>query len=260
MTTFISRTTSILIVIAVYLLSCSKEPIRIPPPTTIPPGDTSITPQPQPVDSGYIRFVTHTDLSGQPYHTSNLMAMVTIANEKNEEVIKDKMLSLNLNGTITSSYLKLPPGIFKLTRFQLVYGSVQTHFVTPVNGSAKASLVQKPLVINFTVQKTASADVQVEVVKVGTDRPQAFGYPAGAFDFNQEENSPYIKVKMRAIMKIGDVIYDSIPASLTISTWNDKGEMTTTYGSLAAGINEVQVQKAAVKYQFLVSKWGTNVR
>jgi hypothetical protein len=65
-------------------------------------------------------------------------------------------------------------------------------------------------------------------------------------------------VKIKAIMQIGDVLYDSIPASLTITTWNNKGEMTTTYGSLAAGVNELQVLKAGVKFEFRVTKWGTN--
>jgi hypothetical protein len=76
------------------------------------------------------------------------------------------MLTLNLNGMVTTSSMQLPLGEYKLTRFRLVYGSVNTHFAAPISNSAKASLVQKPLSIDFKVERDASKDVTVEVVRV----------------------------------------------------------------------------------------------
>ena len=204
------------------------------------------------------RFITNLDLAGQPYHSSNLHAVVSIKNEKNEEVIKDSILLLNLTGMVTTGAIELPLGNYKLTSFRIEYGGVNTHFVAPITGSPKASLVQKPLALPFKVEKGIMKDVLVEALKVQAgEKPQAYGYPTGAFDHGQSDADPFIKVKLRAIMKIGEVIYDSLPASLTITTWNASGKMNTTYSSLKAGINEVQVVKAAVKYEFRVSKWGT---
>jgi len=59
-------------------------------------------------------------------------------------------------------------------------------------------------------------------------------------------------------MQIGEVLYDSLPASLVITTWNAEGQMNTTYSALKAGVNEVSIIKAAIKYEFRVSKWGTS--
>jgi len=238
-----------------FLLSaCSKDDIRKPVP--VPPGNGGAPPPV--VEKGVIKFTTNADLTGQPYHSSNLRAVVSIVNEKGEEVAKDKVLTLTLPNPVTTGSIELPVGNYRLTSFRMEYGSVQTHFASPITGSAKASLVQHPLALSFKVEKNNS-EIAVEVLRVQAgEKPQQYGYPSGAFDYGQEDANPYMKVKIRAIMKIGDVIYDSIPAALTLTTWNEKGEMATTYGSLKAGVNEVQVLKAAVKYDFLVSKWGTN--
>lgn len=229
--------------------SCSKEPL-MPKPTPTPGN-------PGPSPSGKIVFAVNQSLTGEPYHSSNLTAVVTVVDKNNRVVADEKLLTLDLNGTVKTENMELPAGTYKLTRFRLVYGSINTHFASPVAGSAKAAGVQKPLPLEFTVI-AGGGIVPVDVAKVSTgEGPQQFGYPAGSFDNHQEENNPYMKVKIKAIMQIGDVVYDSIPASFTLTTWNSQGEMSTTYHQLKAGVNELQLLKAASKYRFHVSKWGT---
>ena len=250
----ITKPTRILIFFLFILSACSKEKI-IPTPQ---PGNGNGGGTPV-VEKVSMRFVTNADLSGQPYHSSNLRAVVTIVNDKGQEIAKDKLLSLTLPNPVQTESIELPVGNYKLTSFRMEYGSVNTHFATPMAGSAKASLIQHPLAMDFKVEKSSANSIPVEVLRIQqSEKPQQYGYPSGAFDYGQEDANPFIKVKIRAIMQIGDVIYDSIPASITITTWNNKGEMNTTYGHLNAGINEVQVLKAATKYEFVVSKWGTN--
>lgn len=254
----ITKPTTILIFFLLVLSACSKDDIITTPPPP-PPGNGDGQIPPPAVEKTSIRFTTNADLTGQPYHTSNLRAVVTIVNEKGEKVVKDKLLTVSLPNPVKTGTLELPVGNYKLTSFRLEYGSVHTHFVTPVAGSFKAVLVQRPLAMDFKAEKKGRGEVAVEVLRVQPgEKPMQYGYPSGAFDYGQEDANPYMKVKIKAIMKIGDIIYDSIPASIRITTWNDKGEMNTTYGHLKAGVNEVTVLKAAVKYEFLVSKWGTN--
>lgn len=231
------------------LAACSKQPLEpIPTPDGQPQG-------PQPKSS--VSFVVNQPLEGGPYHSSNLTAVVTIVNKENVVVVDEKQLSLNLDGSIQTESLLLSNGQYKLTRFRLVYGSVQTHFVSPITGSPKASGVQKPLELAFTMPANSNK-VGVDVLKVAAgEEPGQYGYPAGTFDNHQEENNPYLKVKIKASMQIGDVLYDSLSAALTLTTWNQQGEMTTSYLSLKAGINEVPVLKTALRYKFAVSKWGT---
>jgi hypothetical protein len=249
----ITKPTSIILFLLFILSACSKERIVQTPP---PGNGGESTP---PVEKAMVRFVTNADLTGQPYHTSNLRAVVTIVNDKGQEVAKDKLLSLTLPNPVQTEAIELPIGSYKLTSFRMEYGSVNTHFATPITGSAKASLVQHPLAMDFKVEKNSNNETAVEVLRVQQgEKPQQFGYPSGAFDYGQEDANPYMKVKLKAIMRIGNIVYDSLPASLRLTTWNDKGEMTTTYSHLNAGVNEVQVLKAAAKYEFVVSKWGTN--
>ena len=230
--------------------ACSKTDLQkpIPNPSPAPVGPT-----------GTIRFQALVDLAGQPYHNSNLHAVVSITGTNGNEVIKDKMLTLNLASPVKTASFELPEGDYKLTGFRLVYGGVNTHFATPFSGSDKAAGIQKPLKMDFKVVKNVLTEIPVEVLRVlEGDRPQQFGYPSGAFDNGQSDASPFLKIKIKAVMQIGDVTYDHIPASLRISSWNQQGEMTTTYQSLSAGVNEIQVLKSASKFEFQVSIWGTH--
>jgi hypothetical protein len=245
------KRSSIFLLPILFLLitGCKKDPIAVPPPGNNPQNN---------IEKGSFSFSSSLDLSGQPYHTSNLRAVVSIINDKNVEVIKDSVVQITINGFVKTGALELPLGNYKLTSFRLEYGSVNTHFAAPIIGSTKASMVQNPLSLDFKVEKGIIKDIQVEVLKVQTgDKPQAFGYSSGAFDYGQEDANPVLKIKMQAIMQVGEVLYDSIPASLTLTTWLSDGERRTSYISLSPGINEISLLKAAVKYDFLVSKWGT---
>lgn len=236
--------------------ACSKTDLEKPTPNPVPGPNPTPAPVGQP---GTIKFQAMIDLSGQPYHSSNLHAVVSITGVNGNEVIKEKILTLNLSNPVKTATIELPEGDYKLTGFRLVYGGVNTHFAAPFAGSDKAVGVQKPLKMDFKVLKNALTEIPVEVLRVlQGETPQQYGYPSSAFDNGQSDASPFLKIKIKAIMQIGSVTYDHIPASLRITTWNDKGEMTTTYGSLNAGVNEVQVLKSAAKFEFLVSKWGTN--
>ncbi len=253
----LTKTTRLLVLLVFIFSACTKP--DIPRPTgPQKPGGGDQPNTPQPVKKGSLRFLPSMDLLGQPYHSSNLRAVVSISKANGELVAQDQLLVLNLSAPVQTATLELPAGDYKLTSFRMEYGSVQTHFAAPVAGSVKAAAVQKPLSIDFSVVENTMKDVAVDVLKVQPgETPQQYGYPSGAFDHGQEDANPYMKVKIKAIMKIGDVVYDSLPAALTISTWNDKGEMTTNYISLAAGTNEVQLLKAGVRFKFAVSKWGT---
>ena len=240
----------ILFFFLIIFTACSKTDLEKPMPI----------PSPAPAGpKGTINFQAMVDLAGHPYHTSNLHAVISITGVNGNEVIKEKTFTLDLSSPVKTTIIELPVGDYKLTGFRLVYGGVQTHFATPFAGSEKAGAVQKPLKLDFKIVKNTLTEIPVELIRVQQcDTPQQYGYPSGAFDNGQSDADPFLKIKMKAIMQIGDVLYDHIPASLRITTWNDKGEITTTYSSLNPGVNEIQVLKSATKFEFLVSKWGTN--
>jgi hypothetical protein len=245
-----AKLTAFLTMALFFVTACSKDDLfEKPIPGKETPG--------KPAETGSLRFTATVDLTGQPYHSSNLSAVVSLVNEKNDTVVKEKMLTLSLNGTATSEAITLPAGTYKLTRFRLVYGNVNTHFAAPVANSAKATLVQKPLALSFIVFKNSNDTVSVEVVRVQQgERPAAYGYPSGAFDNGQSDADPYLNVKLTALMKVGKISYDSVPASLRLTTWLANGDMNTTYLSLKRGISEVSLLKSGTRFRFEVSKWG----
>jgi hypothetical protein len=63
-------------------------------------------------------------------------------------------------------------------------------------------------------------------------------------------------VKVRASITIGEVVYDSIPASVTITSWDQSGVAHQREAQLAAGTNTVQLPKAHTRYSLKLAKWG----
>lgn len=248
----ILKPVNIILAFLITLSSCKKQPDVGPSP--IPGNDPPPTGQ-----KASVRFETNIDLSGQPYHSSNLKAIVSIKNANGALVLSDSMLSVDLSGKVTTQLIELPLGTYKVTGFRLEHGSVNTHFAAPIEGSPKASFVQNPLSVNFVVEKGTVPTIQLALLKVqNADKPEDYGYPSGAFDYGQSNSNPFLKVKLKAIMQIGNVLYDSIPASLKLRIWGSHGEITTSYSSLKAGVNTITIPKAASKYEFTMSKWGTS--
>jgi hypothetical protein len=59
------------------------------------------------------------------------------------------------------------------------------------------------------------------------------------------------------MIKVGDIVYDSIPVSFTWITWDATGKMIATAKSaLPAGTTEVTLPGNAYKYSLQVERWG----
>lgn len=63
-------------------------------------------------------------------------------------------------------------------------------------------------------------------------------------------------IKVKASVTVGDVVYDSIPATITIASWDSKGTLHQREAQLAAGANIIYLPKAHTKYTIRMSKWG----
>ena len=234
--------------LVVILVGCKKEAVLDKPGGGHHPEPLSHT----------LRFSLEA-LPGESNIVDGLSALVTILNEQNEPVLVNKKLSLTYNAAYVSDSLTLSSGNYKITGFLVIDENKLTRFATPVSNSAKASLVQKPLALSFSLPKNNATLVQLEVAQVASgDEPENFGYPAGSFTgvANDPDTDVHLKIKIHPIIKIGAVVYDSIPVSLTLTTWNAAGQPTTTYQALAAGISEVMLPKSGEKYSLRVSRWG----
>ena len=248
----IFRLVGFLTIFSFFLTSCKKDHDIIKP-----------SPEP-PVKSNQYQFVIAA-LPGEPATgTSGLSAQVMVVNEKNETVLENVKLPLEFDGQYKTSKLELPTGQYRVVKFLINNQANQTRFAAPVTGSEKASQVSKPLYVSFRLPQNAVTPVPVEVLRVeNTDIPENFGYPAGSFHQDNgnhppDGGSPFVKIKLRAFAQIGDIYYDSIPATINLTIINKIGPATRKTLTLAAGTNEIELPKAAHRYEFEMSKWGIN--
>lgn len=63
-------------------------------------------------------------------------------------------------------------------------------------------------------------------------------------------------VRVKAVITVGDVVYDSIPAMFTITTWDVNGVAHAKDTLLDAGAQLIYLPKKAARYSLKLSKWG----
>jgi hypothetical protein len=156
--------------------------------------------------------------------------------------------------------IKLPAGEYLVEGLWVINGSGQVVVAAPFSTSAKASLVQHPLSLTASLQQVGTVDLPVEVVAVkATDRASDFGYPEGTFppvdDAPVEEK---IKIKVQAVITVGSINYDSIPAQFHITSWDELGAKHERDTLLDGGIDEVSFPKSHTKFELRFSKWGVS--
>ena len=214
---------------------------------------------PAPLEMNTFRIMLDTLPDGSSYDTSDLFAFVTIKNDKDEEVLSNKKLGISFNGKYVTEKIKLDAGNYKISSFIISNGGSFTQFAAPKANSPKASEVQTPLNISFKLENADIFDLPVEVAKVlNEDKAENFGYQATDFKVQTIEENKFIKVKLQAVIRVGDINYDNVPALFKLSSWDSNGILSEKDTLLAGGVNEVFMPKSGVKYQFRLSKWGVS--
>ncbi|MGZ5246922.1 MAG: hypothetical protein ACXWV5_07760, partial [Flavitalea sp.] len=71
----------------------------------------------------------------------------------------------------------------------------------------------------------------------------------------QPENG-FFAVNLKAAITVGDVVYDSIPATFTLTYWDVNNVSHQKDTSLDAGVQVVYLPKNALKYSLKMQKWG----
>lgn len=66
----------------------------------------------------------------------------------------------------------------------------------------------------------------------------------------------YVAVKVKAVITVGDVVYDSIPATYTITTWDAHGVQHRKDTTVEAGAQNIYLRKEATRYSIRLNKWG----
>lgn len=66
----------------------------------------------------------------------------------------------------------------------------------------------------------------------------------------------FFSIKLKAVITVGDVLYDSIPATFTITTWDANGVAYRKDTALNAGAQVIYLPNEATRYSLKLQKWG----
>lgn len=69
-------------------------------------------------------------------------------------------------------------------------------------------------------------------------------------------SSSYFPIKLKASITVGDLVYDSIPAGFTITSWDKNNVAQQKDTVLEAGAQVIYLAKDAVRYSLKMQKWG----
>lgn len=246
----VRRLSSVLLLMLVILSACKKDDVIRP----VPGGGQN----PGNKKSNAFRLVVDS-LPGTVAPVYGLYAMFSIINEDNDTVVSNKKMVLSFNGKYQTDTLKLDSANYKVAKFQIVDETGRTNFVTPIEGSAKAGLVQKPLGVPFSLPKPVESKIALQVLPVALgEKASEYGYAEGSFNngMPQDPAGP-VKIKIRPLIKIGDVVYDSIPVQIIVQAWDNTGFLSSKFISLAPGTNEISLLRSVPKYKILLMHWGT---
>lgn len=233
----------------IMLVSCEK------PVLPNKPGDD---PGPMPGLSHKYR-ITADALPGLPNQTiANLFAKFDLKNAQDELVEHNKLAPISFNEKFVTEELELPAGSYRISKLMIVSGTGNVLYAVPVTNSVKAAAVSKPLAYNMVLPAAVTVDVAAEFLKVeATDKAVDFGYAADEFGNGSTPGEELLSIKIKTSIKIGDILYDSIPSSLVYRTFSATNELVSVkFISLAAGINTLQPDNNAARHEFTVTKWG----
>lgn len=202
------------------------------------------------------------NLPGVAVPQAGLTALVSFTDSKGDTLIRNKRVALNYEQAYYTDTLHFEKGAFDLVKFWVMKDE-QVLFVAPRAGSPKAQLVNTPIPLQVSLLVKEHKSQPIEVAKVGADdKAEDFGYKPG--DFGKidpgpvEDPNAVVDIFIHPKVTIGDVVYDSIPVSIRIQTFDAAGQLTSTaIRPFMPGKNKVGLLKSAAKHVFRLEKWGT---
>jgi hypothetical protein len=178
--------------------------------------------------------------------------IVTVVNEKGEVVMNDEQIELfNFGGHWVTKNIKLKSGSYQLTKFLVVDALGNVLYAAPIEGSPKAYLVNDPLPIEFVILTNQVTRVTPEVLPVGQEPPEEFGYVSFSYNIVRPLDF-FIAVYINKPYPMPPV--ELTDAKLTVrvdSLWWHSFE-------LEAKVNQVTIRDGYRCYLLIIEKEGYN--
>jgi hypothetical protein len=234
-------TTTFLVALLLSITSCKKERTLTQP------------------EQAKLKFaISFSNLPSSLPNNGNLSAIISIKSVTGELVIANSKVNLNYNNGFVTDALELPKGNYRVVKLIIQDNNGNALFASPHIGSIKSQVVTRPLEIPMALENENTKILAIEVTEIlNTDSPEDFGYAAGSFKLTPpDQNDNLFKIEIRPLFRVGDIVYDSIPVSLCITSYSLDGTHAISTQALPAGGKTITLSKNVSKYKIMVSKWG----
>jgi hypothetical protein len=196
--------------------------------------------------SGTVQFSFIPDSAYTPDSISALVVSFTDAG--GNSVCENSVIELHKeNGKFISQTLPLAAGNYTIVKYMVINASGKVVEVTPSEYSAKASEVEVPLPITFTIVADQHTVVSPQAVLVIGMKAQEFGYTS--FQFNYDALFDF-KIHVY-LYNDTDNVFESTEAFFSLI--NDSVSLTDT---LLAADNTIKIKDVSGRYIMRVSKDG----
>lgn len=115
--------------------------------------------------------------SGGDSVTASYQILASVEDLAGNDVFTDKLIPLYVFGTgFVSESIEIEAGEYRLTKFMIINMSGEVVYAAPLEGSTLAYLSEKPLPVNFNILPNQVTRILPEVLAVGSQTPDKFGY------------------------------------------------------------------------------------
>ena len=206
-----------------------------------------------------IRIVEKSDLlkslksdSLPDYSTYQLL--ITVVDEKNETVFEDKMIKLiPFGNSFLSEKIEMTPGTFLLTKFLVINPKGIVIYAAPLEGSSMSYLVTNPLPVSFQINPEIVTTLRPEVLVVGEEPPEAFGYTSFRF-YVVRPLTFYVSVYLdNPLLMAPSALTDAQLRVISTNGWEHTYQIEPT-------VNKIIIRKGAANYTLIVMKEGYPTR
>lgn len=231
----------VILLAVLSLVSCEKKSIEN---TITGTAEFSIS---VPEDLSQAKSATLTDSA-----ILSFQIMISVEDMSGVAVFTDELIPLYKFGSgFVSENVKIKTGEYKLTKFMVINPSGSVVFAAPLAGSPLAYLIKRPLPFNFNIFPNEVTRVLPEVLVVGDQTPDKFGYA----NFGMQIINP-IHVWTMCVFDPGNPMIMApiqiTSAKLTVMTpdgWHYSF-------MLEAALNHIVIRGGSDMYYFILEKEG----
>jgi hypothetical protein len=107
---------------------------------------------------------------------AGVKVLLSLSNSSGPVLTQHPLTLHKFGSSYTTDPLELATDSYNVTDFLIESGDGEILYATPKEGSVLAEEIEHPLPFGFTVSESALTNIEMEVVAVGMNPPEAFGY------------------------------------------------------------------------------------